>query len=508
MGIRRRTTFSGRLLSSASAISTSCLAYVAREPRSSATNSSEMVEYRGHMRLIRTADPAAREVLTSEGLIELRSEQWLRAPRLSSPHELVSRYGDASGRGGQSEQHRGIADPGSERGCAVLPRRWREPQERDEGRFLARRPQAFGAPLWCWSEFADGELTALIDLPIQSPLARGCDEAWHLQAALDATSEHPQHLRVREAPSTPGAVLIDLFSPLPSWAQRRLEVIATSVARSAGALVTYQLSKDDLEKEANFLKDMMWLVNEEELSSDAPNGNPATLGDSVASIRAALQDYIEATYHIGHPSLVAQRRALLDQEGVSSAPHTSRAPRATGPAAAFADLEIPDDGQGAVRRMAHPSDGQEALLHDPPYTHQAGALEATIAGRAESGGHDRHRLRKDRVVPAADPRQARDRGTANPAAFASAGRPGAAAVPDERAGQRPTRQAALAVRRPACRGAVHGLGRPAGAVCALHEPDPVSRRAHREEGSATSKSIETFYIAVLEQAADEQSPSP
>jgi hypothetical protein len=228
----------------------------------------ELVEYRGHMRLIRTPDPAAREVLTSEGLIELRSEQWLRAPRLSSPHELVSRYGerlDAAGKASSIEGLR-ILDPSAD--VRFYRGRWREPQKRDEGRFIARRPQAFGAPLWCWSELAGGELTALIDLPIQSPLARGCDEAWHLQAALDAISEHPQHLRVREAPSTPGAVLLDLFSPLPSWAQRRLEVIATSVARSAGALVTYQLSKDDLEEEANFLKDMMWLVNEEELSSD------------------------------------------------------------------------------------------------------------------------------------------------------------------------------------------------------------------------------------------------
>jgi hypothetical protein len=229
----------------------------------------EQVEYRGHMRLIRTPDPAAREILISEGLIELRPEQWLRAPRPSSPHELVNRYGerlDAAGKASSIEGLR-ILDPSAD--VRFYRGRWREPQKRDEGRFVARRPQAFGAPLWCWSELAAGELTALIDLPIQSPLARGCDEAWHLQAALDAISEHPQHLRVRQAPSPPGAVLLDLFSPLPRWAQRRLEVIAASVVRSQGALVSYRLAEADLEEEANFLKEMMWLVNEEELSSDA-----------------------------------------------------------------------------------------------------------------------------------------------------------------------------------------------------------------------------------------------
>src|SRR5665213_2101798 len=110
----------------------------------------------------------------------------------------------------------------------------------------------------------------------------------------------------------------------------------------------------------------------------AANGNPATLGDSVASIRAALQDYIEAAYHIGHPSLVAQRRALLDQEGVLfRAPYIESTPR-YGTATAFADLDIPDEAKALFAVMAHPSGGEVAFLHDPPYAHQAGACEATI----------------------------------------------------------------------------------------------------------------------------------
>jgi len=268
MGIRRRTTFLGPP-------AFVCLGdlYLLLGVRGEGApilsdQLREMVEHRGHLRVIRTADPAIRETLLSEDLIELRPEQWLHAPRRSSAQELVDRYSthlNATGKASRIEGLR-ILDPHAD--VRFYRGRWREPEKRDAGRFLARRPQAFGAALWCWSELADGELTALIDLPIQSPLARGCDEAWHLQAALDAISEHPQQLRVRDTPSAPGAVLLDLFSPLPSWAQRRLEVIATSVARSAGALVTYQLSNNNVEEEANFLKDMMWLVNEEELSSD------------------------------------------------------------------------------------------------------------------------------------------------------------------------------------------------------------------------------------------------
>jgi ATP-dependent helicase YprA (DUF1998 family) len=112
-----------------------------------------------------------------------------------------------------------------------------------------------------------------------------------------------------------------------------------------------------------------------------PSGSPATLGDSVASIRAALQDYIEAAYHIGHPTLVAQRRALLEQEGVLfRAPYIESTPRYTA-GTAFADLDIPAEAKALFAEMTHPTAGEEPLLHDPPYAHQAGALEATIRDR-------------------------------------------------------------------------------------------------------------------------------
>ena len=44
-------------------------------------------------------------------------------------------------------------------------------------------------------------------------------------------------------------------------------------------------------------------------------GSRLTIAETITEIRSALQDYIEATYHVGDPSLVAQRRALLQQEG-------------------------------------------------------------------------------------------------------------------------------------------------------------------------------------------------
>ncbi len=55
-----------------------------------------------------------------------------------------------------------------------------------------------------------------------------------------------------------------------------------------------------------------------------------TIAETITDIRATLQEYIEATYHVGHPALVAQRHDLLEQEGVLfRAPYIESTPRYT-----------------------------------------------------------------------------------------------------------------------------------------------------------------------------------
>ncbi len=103
-----------------------------------------------------------------------------------------------------------------------------------------------------------------------------------------------------------------------------------------------------------------------------------TIAETITDIRLALQEYIEATYHVGNSDLVAQRHDLLEQEGVLfRAPYIESTPRYT-VGRPFADLDIPDVAKSLLGSLAHPGHGQQALLHDPPYEHQAIALEATL----------------------------------------------------------------------------------------------------------------------------------
>jgi ATP-dependent helicase YprA (DUF1998 family) len=103
-----------------------------------------------------------------------------------------------------------------------------------------------------------------------------------------------------------------------------------------------------------------------------------TIAETINDIRTALRDYIEATYHVGNATLVAQRRALLDEEGVLfRAPYIESTPRYTA-SRPFAELDIPEAAAALFDSLAHSVGSQSRLLYDPPYTHQATALEASL----------------------------------------------------------------------------------------------------------------------------------
>jgi ATP-dependent helicase YprA (DUF1998 family) len=102
-----------------------------------------------------------------------------------------------------------------------------------------------------------------------------------------------------------------------------------------------------------------------------------TIAETVSEIRTALRDYIEATYHIGHPSLIRQRQRLLDEIGNTfQAPFLESTPRYT-PGQRFADLALDPAVHQLFGALTSNDDGRKPLLFDPPYTHQATALEAT-----------------------------------------------------------------------------------------------------------------------------------
>jgi hypothetical protein len=240
--------------------SSSCL-LIGIRPEGAPLVSDELageIEYNGHARILRlTEDESLSELLDEEGLAPLAAEQWLQTPRAATPHELVAFYTDklhTQGLAGDVELR--IIDPDAS--VTYYRGRWRTPRGSDSGYFVARRPQAYGADLWCFAELAGGAVARLVDLPQQKPLAPAADEAWRLQAAIDALAASPQRVRVAQTDEA-SARILDFFSPVPSWIQRRLDVIGVLGRGGRGALFSYELPESEVEEEVDFLQEQMWL---------------------------------------------------------------------------------------------------------------------------------------------------------------------------------------------------------------------------------------------------------
>jgi hypothetical protein len=67
-----------------------------------------------------------------------------------------------------------------------------------------------------------------------------------------------------------GSRAIDFFSPLPSWAQRRLDLLGTPLLAGRGALFTYSLPADEVSEELDFLADRLWMSTDTEPERTGP----------------------------------------------------------------------------------------------------------------------------------------------------------------------------------------------------------------------------------------------
>lgn len=189
------------------------------------------------------------------GLIEMPYERWTKMPQSLTAAQLIAKCDNLL-----------IAKPsvGEISGLLVLePRssvrfyrgRWTDPKGLT-GRYVARRNQAYGSPLWCYVELQNGQAKALLDLPAVNSRWRGCDEAWHLQMAIDACQGRPQQFKVRQLAEQRYELLV--YSPIPMWAERRWEMVGKRV-NATESLMAFWFHDSEIEEECRFAQSTMWL---------------------------------------------------------------------------------------------------------------------------------------------------------------------------------------------------------------------------------------------------------
>jgi hypothetical protein len=216
---------------------------------------SDQVIYNRFARLLPAGGKEQAAALAALGLTAHTEEAWTRGPQSTTAQalveKLVSRLASWPPSGDLPELTfiRPDTDTNYYRG------RWGTPRN-ETGMFVGRRPQDFGREgMWGVVQLASGTPTKFLDLPSRSRW-RGCDEAWYVQLALDATRRSPQKYRVRSGQDGP---YLDFFSPIPSWAERRLAIVGEPAPR-VKSLFSYRVPQQELKAQEDYLQKNLWLV--------------------------------------------------------------------------------------------------------------------------------------------------------------------------------------------------------------------------------------------------------
>lgn len=216
---------------------------------------ADLIVYDGYARTIPAQpDYDIAHELQEHGLQQLSESVWLKGPKRETAESMLDRFERMLTKQPLSGSIRDLNVLNPDLPVTFYKGRWTIPAELT-GTFVARRPQEFGAPIWCIARLKGGAPVRFLDLPLERSRWRGCDTAWHLQMAIDRIRGTPQQYRrliEREG------IRLDFFSPLPQWSQRRLMIFGERVPRK-GSLFSYLLPRSEAEAEEQQLRESLWL---------------------------------------------------------------------------------------------------------------------------------------------------------------------------------------------------------------------------------------------------------
>ena len=204
--------------------------------------------------------------LRAVGFTELPRDLWLWTPEPEPSAQHVERFNRALDAADEVTSEPDVEILDSSRPVDYYRGRWAPLTTGHSGRFVARRPRRYGVDAWSFVEVDGGEVTRLVDLPHLDkatpadvrPYCRACDQAWQLQAALDAERATPQRLRVH--PDRDGTTVLDLFAPAPAWLDRWWSILGHQIERTRGALLSWAIPTPDAPVAIRDAVDRLWLT--------------------------------------------------------------------------------------------------------------------------------------------------------------------------------------------------------------------------------------------------------
>lgn len=227
----------------------------ADEPTPLPADLRSRVIYKGVARWLEAAPGEdLKATLRGLGLNEVAPDRWSRPPRPQPAAMLIAEMDNKLAAQGASGEVSDLRILDHSRVVRRYRDRWTTGGAQN-GRFVVRRPQAYGADLWGYAELCEGRPIRLIDFPLPGSRWRGCDIAWRLQMAIDAQAGSAQTYRVQANGDT---ARVEFFIPIPDWARRRLAMVGEEVEPSS-SLLAFVVSARELPAEEAFLRNYLFL---------------------------------------------------------------------------------------------------------------------------------------------------------------------------------------------------------------------------------------------------------
>ena len=216
------------------------------------------VKYHG---VLRTISPLENESLQSLlvdlGLLRLPERTWLRLPTIETPSAHVANWRRELLKEPPSATLDGLEILDTARPPTFYKDRWCVANSKHDGLFVARRPQRYGAALWCLAEFEQGSLRRFKDLSSAGDRLRPFDLAWRIQAAFDALANNPQRFDRTEKDTSTS--VLRFYSPLPSWAERHLSISGIK-KKTDRCLFSFEIPTSQTDSETKFLSEILWMT--------------------------------------------------------------------------------------------------------------------------------------------------------------------------------------------------------------------------------------------------------
>ena len=128
----------------------------------------DRIEYANHLRRLRL-EPAEdiRSALKALGLFELTFETWLKMPPRLTIERTIARFDDLLDVAAPSGDIPELTVMESTRPVRYYRGRWTG-ADGLTGRYVGRRPQAYGADLWCYVELRSGTPVRFVGVPLRA----------------------------------------------------------------------------------------------------------------------------------------------------------------------------------------------------------------------------------------------------------------------------------------------------------------------------------------------------